>query len=320
MESVKNGSEADTRLTRKNAGRLKAAPIEALEPSATLIQHQRLTLAFVLLLAVTGLIESFVFLKPCYLGWQCVAQNCGGAASLARSAFVLKLEGVDDVVTNGLRSLSKSIEVTYNSGQFNSSFDFRTTSQFVRDIQKDSTLRNGINGGRDFRNGKFPIAQRPSFNDLALVGNRNQRQLKICLDGRRYNSASVSQYYPQIRFVLTPCDHELFLENGFQRRFRLLLQQLSLLLHFAPHPMGNKSVDARGDSSAERSDKRPNFKRFFPSWNLLLAAFAGIFGISWGWWNLRNERRENLAAVAFVSGILLWGYAYCGLLWFSFQF
>jgi hypothetical protein len=60
--------------------------------------------------------------------------------------------------------------------------------------------------------------------------------------------------------------------------------------------------------------------KYHPPWHLMLAAFVGIFGVVWSWWNLRNERREALAATVLFAGMCLWGYAVYGLLLWSFQF
>jgi len=66
--------------------------------------------------------------------------------------------------------------------------------------------------------------------------------------------------------------------------------------------------------------KHEPFKNYLPPGRFVMAAFIGFSGIGWGWWNLRNERRENLSTIVFVVGLCIWGYAVNGLIWWSFKF
>ena len=83
--------------------------------------------------------------------------------------------------------------------------------------------------------------------------------------------------------------------------------------------MGDASINTGSNTRARSSDKRSNLNNFLPPWRLLMAALVGIFAISWGWCELRSERRENLATVVFFVGLCLWGFAFYGLLWWSFS-
>jgi hypothetical protein len=86
-----------------------------------------------------------------------------------------------------------------------------------------------------------------------------------------------------------------------------------------PLMIGDTSIDAGSEESSASETDQKHFKHYLPPWNLVMAALAGIFGISWGWWNLRMERRENISTVIFFAGFFIWGYAVCGLLWWSFE-
>ena len=101
--------------------------------------------------------------------------------------------------------------------------------------------------------------------------------------------------------------------------FQLLLHDRGLRLNLDVGLMRYTGIDTSSYSSDDGSDKGANFKRYLPPWNLMMAALAGFSGIGWGWCNLRNERRENPASVAFIFGILVWAYGVYGLFWWSFE-
>jgi hypothetical protein len=127
------------------------------------------------LVAVTGLIGGGIFLKPSDLIRQFVAQNGSWRGELYRSTLILKLGGIDDVVTNAVWHLLKSVGVGNYSCQFDGFSDPGKGSQFVANGgQVYSALRNGINGGWDFRNYERPVGERQfRFNNISICGNRN---------------------------------------------------------------------------------------------------------------------------------------------------
>ena len=87
----------------------------------------------------------------------------------------------------------------------------------------------------------------------------------------------------------------------------------SLGLHFAPHVVSDDGVY---NDAQERTD----IKSYLPPWRFVVAALAGLVGVSWGWWNLKGERPELVGAICFIVGIRLWGYACNGLLLWSTKF
>jgi len=59
------------------------------------------------------------------------------------------------------------------------------------------------------------------------------------------------------------------------------------------------------------SDNRSYTNQFggrFPPRRLWIPAFCGLIVGWWGWHNLRNDRRLSWGTIAFLSGIILWGY------------
>lgn len=60
-------------------------------------------------------------------------------------------------------------------------------------------------------------------------------------------------------------------------------------------------------------------KHPLPEWRFMMAAFAGLFGSGWGWWQLQRNERENWwILLIFLGGLGVWGYAVFGLLNWSF--
>jgi len=71
----------------------------------------------------------------------------------------------------------------------------------------------------------------------------------------------------------------------------------SLFLHFIPHHEIDACINDGGTD--------PNYRKYFlPSWCAFVLALCGISGISWGWWNLRDNHRIPFAIFAFIIGII----------------
>ncbi len=80
-----------------------------------------------------------------------------------------------------------------------------------------------------------------------------------------------------------------------------------------------EGIDGSGSERSCCDEKHKHIKNYFPPWRFVMAALAGIVGVCWGWWNLRNELRENVGTVAFLGGLILWMYAVGGLLLWGFE-
>jgi hypothetical protein len=68
------------------------------------------------------------------------------------------------------------------------------------------------------------------------------------------------------------------------------------------------------DCISQPNENSCNFKDNFPPWRTVVLALAGIWCITWGWWNLRNERWLIWATLAFVGGCILWLYGFGSLI------
>lgn len=103
---------------------------------------------------------------------------------------------------------------------------------------------------------------------------------------------------------------------------QLLPQQSGLLLnlaisvvHRAELFIGDVGIDSSGDKGSKSGQKSSNLQHNLPPWRFVVAALAGIFGVAWGWWQLRRNERESVWIVlVFVGGFCAWGYAVYGLL------
>ena len=122
---------------------------------------------------------------------------------------------------------------------------------------------------------------------------------------------------------------QLMLERGglLSRLFNLLSNQAEHLiglitgtLHLgklsAHYPELHKCRDGIGCENASRQ----HLKKIFPDWRLIGTAVLGLFGVFWGWWNVRLYDRANRGMVFIASfclwviglyGIVLWGFGLC---------
>jgi len=103
-------------------------------------------------------------------------------------------------------------------------------------------------------------------------------------------------------------------------QFQLLACGFGLGLHSLPHFVRDSGVYGRSNNGRDSGGEHADLKRYFPPWRFVMAALASIFGIGWGWWNLRLERRQVAGLIVFVFGICIWGYAVDGLMWWSLKF
>ena len=72
------------------------------------------------------------------------------------------------------------------------------------------------------------------------------------------------------------------------------------------------------DQQSESNEDGEDLGYFFPSWGWIISAVAGIGGVGWGWWNLRDNRTIRWSLLAFIAGCILWMYGFAGLLmWIS---
>lgn len=105
------------------------------------------------------------------------------------------------------------------------------------------------------------------------------------------------------------------LNQGFLSAYQLLPDHRGLLLDFNESFMRYGRIYGSSYEGTNSSHKSPDFQRYFPPWRFAVAALACIFGIAWGWWQLRRNGRESVWIVLiFVGGLCTWGYAVYGLL------
>jgi hypothetical protein len=116
--------------------------------------------------------------------------------------------------------------------------------------------------------------------------------------------------------VLIPVPSKLFADSHILQTNPWTVRDFKLSGIVLPHLASDTSVDKGSDECAESGCAHHDIGYYFPSWRFVVAAFAGLTGISWGWWGLRRElRRDNISTVVFFFGLSLWGYAVYGLLW-----
>ena len=72
--------------------------------------------------------------------------------------------------------------------------------------------------------------------------------------------------------------------------------------HILPLKVSYKSI-SDGEWNSDYLQKR------FPIVRGLIPGILGLFGISWGWWNLKLGRRLPISGITFLFGCFLWMYA-----------
>lgn len=80
--------------------------------------------------------------------------------------------------------------------------------------------------------------------------------------------------------------------------------------------LGSKQLKNIHGQQSNSDDNSDNFKFLFPWWGVVLGSAGGCLGISWGWWNMRDNLRLPWSGWSFVAGCLLWAYGATGMLWF----
>jgi len=86
-------------------------------------------------------------------------------------------------------------------------------------------------------------------------------------------------------------NHSIVLANGDIDT----LGYLQSILRYLPLTMRDAGVNTGKYSGSQRSKESKPLEHRLPPWHLVMAAFAGLLGGGWGWWNLTLEERENLA-------------------------
>ena len=80
-------------------------------------------------------------------------------------------------------------------------------------------------------------------------------------------------------------------------------------LHLAKLPVHYPQLLESGRGVRDDSYKSQDLKQNLPRWCSIGLACMSFFAIAWGWWSLRNQRREGWGYCSLAAG--------CSLLWIS---
>ena len=75
-----------------------------------------------------------------------------------------------------------------------------------------------------------------------------------------------------------------------------MLGYMQSILRNLPLTMRDAGVNTGKYSGSQHSKESKPLEHRLPAWHLVMAAFAGLLGGGWGWWNLTLEEKEKLGS------------------------
>jgi hypothetical protein len=80
-----------------------------------------------------------------------------------------------------------------------------------------------------------------------------------------------------------------------------------VMVRVVPLKVSYNRVSNADNSNTGLEDTLPYSPRF-PPWYGILLGIAGLGGIGWGWWHIKDERSLPWSGISFFLGCVLWGW------------
>jgi hypothetical protein len=187
----------------------------------------------------------------------------------------------------------------------------------------------------------FPCRSRRLIESTVLPREKNTASLEVFVLGTLWNFAIPLPFGEECRSIepqFSPCSNRLcngisdirysdvehqeapiFLEqkrsgcefgtNPWTRHFQLSPGSFGGALGSIGGFFIGEQSDEVYDKQSEGNNNRSDFATLLPRWGVIFAP-VGLVMLAWGWWNLRSERRVNLAEPTFWCGVIFWMYGF----------